>query len=85
MLGTGLGIQRGIQSPLLLDAVVLFLFFRTKQHEALIGILATCGQFLIDYELFDLQVIYIQNCDRELCRLTLITSSRSRDLMNSTD
>ena len=54
MLGTSLGTRVGIQSPLLLDAVVLFCLFRRRQLKALIGILAMCQQFLIDYKLFDL-------------------------------
>ena len=75
LLGTGLGTWVGIRSPLLLDVVVLFLSFCRRHLKALIGILATCQQFLIHYELFDMQVIDIQNCERGLCHLTSIPSS----------
>ena len=39
-----------------------------------------CRQFLIDYELFDLQVIGIPKYERELCHLISIASLQSYDL-----
>ena len=63
MLGTGLGTRVGIQPPLLLDTVVLFLSFLQKTAGSINWNTCHVPAVLIDYEFFDLQVINTQNCE----------------------